>query len=154
MSRASAHRLLAKLAANDRKKREQELADLQRRRQQFRETCDAITQTIDRLSLQRSRHMGAGVEAAGLTELECAIEEKRMMALFIEQQIAQIQEEEQQVIRLWGEAGVREKVHDDADLKIVRQQRRRQELRAGRQMEDLCATSRRAARIAAEEGYE
>ena len=139
----TAHRLLAKLAANDRRKREQELADLQRRRKQFRDTCDAIARDISRLNAERSHSMGDGAAAARLVAISSAIEEKRAMTIFIEQQIAQLQHEEQHLIRLWTAASVKETVHDKADTNIVRQRQRTINLRNEQQISDLCAASNR-----------
>ncbi|MDX8412845.1 MAG: hypothetical protein R8J85_02050 [Mariprofundales bacterium] len=145
----SPHRILAKLAANERRKREQQLANLQRRRNQFRETCETIGKDIVHLSQQRGDSMGHGTAAAGLVSINCAIEEKRALTIFIEQQITQLQVEEKQLVQCWNRASVKEKAHDKANDKIVRQQQRRQDLHSEQQMGDLCATSSRS-RIAME----
>jgi len=147
----SAHRLLAKLAANERRKREQQLANLQRRRNQFRETCDTIDSDIVRLSQERGDSMNHGATAARLVAIGTAIEEKRMMVIFIEQQIVQLQEEEKQLIRCWSAASVKEKAHDKANSKIMRKQQRTIDLRNEQQMGDLCASSSRVRATVEEE---
>jgi len=139
----TAHRILTKLAANERRKREQQLANLQRRRNQFRETCEIISNDIECLSQQRGNAMGHGETAAKLVSINYAIEEKRTMTIFIEQQIAQLQVEEKQLVQCWTKASVKEKVHDKANRKIMHQQQRRRELKSEQQMGDLCAASNR-----------
>ncbi|RMH51035.1 MAG: hypothetical protein D6682_05580 [Zetaproteobacteria bacterium] len=148
----SAHHLLARLAGHDRKQREMELADLRRRRGQFRATRTAVAEEIVRLRGRIAEEMGGGMAVAELTAIQCAVEEKRAMVLFLDRELARLEEEEQELIRRWAEAGVREKVHEDADRRRIRRERRREELKRARQMEDLFAGSRAARGAVVEEG--
>jgi len=149
MSR-SAHALLAKLAANDRSKQEQKLADLKRRRRQFRDTCDDVIRHVDRLASEHAQAMGQGSQAARLTMISGAIEEKVTMRIFLEQQIAKLADEEIVIMRAWTAASVKEQSHDTMQYKLDRQQRRKAGQRDGQQMDDLCTASRQS-RAALEE---
>ncbi len=142
MSR-SAHQLLSKLAENDRTQQEQALAELQKRRRQFKEASDKITDDIQNLGSERNRAMQQGSPAAKLTMIHGAIEEKLTTRLFLAQQIARLADEEAIIIKAWTAASIKEKSHDSAHHKITRQQQRKADLRNSQQMEDLCSASRR-----------
>ncbi|MDX8409899.1 MAG: hypothetical protein R8J84_07680 [Mariprofundales bacterium] len=151
MSR-SAHQLLSKLAENDRTQQERALAELQKRRRQFKETRDKITDDIQKLGVERNTAMQHGSPAAKLTMIGGAIEEKLTIRLFLAQQIARLVDEEAIIIKAWTAASIKEKSHDSAHNKITRQQQRKADLRDGQQMEDLCSSSRRS-RSAMEEAH-
>ncbi|MDQ6951397.1 MAG: hypothetical protein Q9M26_07010 [Mariprofundales bacterium] len=143
MSR-SAHQLLAKLAANDRSKQERKLAELKLRRRQFLDACDQIDRETSRLGSERLAAMQQGSEAAPLTMISGAIEEKQTMRIFLGQQLSQLADEETVVMHAWTAASMKEESHSKMQQKIDRQQQRAFDQRSGQQMDDLCTASRRS----------